>query len=79
MAVAFWTLMAGAVLIVLATAAGHLMPALLAPGSRDALGLMGLGLFLAAHVASLSIGLSRAAATVPSQPAPKLHLVERQA
>jgi uncharacterized membrane protein YhhN len=79
MAITFWTLMAGVVLIAAAILAGHLTPALITPHSRDTLGLVGLGLFLAAHVASLSIGLRHVAETVPPAPKPALHLVERGA
>jgi len=60
MAVTFWTLLAGVVVTALSIAIGNLMPALLAPAARDGLGLGGLGLFMAAHVAAVCVSLHRA-------------------
>lgn len=79
MAVTFWTLLSGVVVIALTTVTGNLAPTLLPPGTRDALGLVGLGLFLAAHIASIGVSLRRATEPTPPLPVAPLRLVEREA
>lgn len=79
MAVTFWTLLSGVAVTALVTVTGNLAPTLLPPGSRDALGLVGLCLFLAAHIASIGVSLRRAPEATPPLPAASVRLVEREA
>ena len=60
-AVAFWTLLASVVVTVFAGAIGNLAPALLPLTTCDTLGLVALGLALAAHALPLAAGLTRLA------------------
>ena len=60
-AVALWILLAAVVVTALATVVGHLAPALLPAGPRDALGLAALGLVFVAHALPLAAGLVRVA------------------
>lgn len=57
--VAFWTLLSGVVVTVLATVIGNLAPAALPSGLRDVLGYMALGLMALAHVLPVIAGLTR--------------------
>ncbi|HEV2675885.1 MAG TPA: hypothetical protein VGV37_15295 [Aliidongia sp.] len=78
-AVTFWTVLAGVATIALATVVGNLAPTLLPAGSRDALGLVGLGLFLAAHGVAIGISLRRAPEPAAPRAPVALRLVEREA
>jgi len=60
-AAAFWALLAAVTVTVLASVAGHLAPALLPLTTCDTLGLVALGLALAAHALPLAAGLTRLA------------------
>ena len=55
MAVALWTLLAGIAVIALATVVANLAPWALPAGPRDTLGLVALGLLVAAHVGPLPL------------------------
>jgi len=64
-AVAFWLLLAAAAVTVLATVAGHLLPASLDVDDCGMLGTAALGLALSSHLLPLVAAMRRAAAPRP--------------